>query len=190
GERREAPTPGSDGSSENGSSSDPKVSYSQNTDDAYGYNVSQYSETQGGAGALTLSPPAAPPLPAKSSGGGGKIPPPPPPSDEGDEEDGMLRMSFLEHLEELRSRILRMLAGVGIAFLASLFFCNNLWLFVQEPAEYALRKIGINPPRLVAIAPMDQFNIVWIKLPILASIFISSPWIIYQIWGFIAPGLY
>src|SRR5262249_21772239 len=118
-------------------------------------------------------------------------PPPPPPPDDGDEEeDGMLRMSFLEHLEELRSRLIKMVAGVGIAFLASLTFGDKLWLFVQQPAEYALRRLGINPPRLVAIAPMDQFNIIWVKLPILASIFISSPWILYQIWGFIAPGLY
>lgn len=179
-----APPP-SDGLSANGALSEPNVAYSQTTDDAYGYNVGQYSQS----GALTVT--SKPALPAKSSGGGGKTPPPPPPEDPEDaEEDGMLRMSFLEHLEELRSRILRMLAGVGIAFFASLFYCNQLWLFVQQPAEYALKKIGINPPRLVAIAPMDQFNIVWIKLPILASIFLSSPWIIYQIWSFIAPGLY
>jgi sec-independent protein translocase protein TatC len=142
------------------------------------------------AGALTMTPTAPPPR-AKAAGGGGKTPPPPPPPDEGgEEEDGMLRMSFLEHLEELRSRILRMLAGLGVAFVASLWFCNDLWLFVQQPAEQALRKLGMNPPNLVAIDPMDQFNIIWIKLPILASVFIASPWIIYQIWGFIAPGLY
>jgi sec-independent protein translocase protein TatC len=183
-----APAPTSDNSSENGSVFEPKVTYSQTTDDAYGYNVGQYSPSAA-AGALTI--PAKPALPVKAAGGGGKKPPPPPPPDEGDaDEDGMLRMSFLEHLEELRSRILRMVAGVGIAFLASLAFCDKLWMFVQEPAHYALKKIGVNPPNLVAIAPMDQFNIVWIKLPILASIFISSPWIIYQIWSFIAPGLY
>lgn len=165
------------------------VAYSQTTDDPYGYNVGQYADRPTG-GALTVPPPTAPALPVKSSGGGGKTPPPPPPSDGDEDEDGMLRMSFLEHLEELRARIIRMLAGVGVAFLASLVFCDKLWLFVQEPAHYALRKIGVNPPNLVAIAPMDQFNIVWIKLPILASIFVSSPWIIYQIWSFIAPGLY
>src|ERR1700704_7147429 len=67
------------------------------------------------AGALTMTP-GAPALPAKSGGGGGKIPPPPPGDDGEEEEDGMLRMSFLEHLEELRSRIIRMLAGLGVAF--------------------------------------------------------------------------
>src|SRR5580692_2797947 len=182
------PAPTSDNSSENGKAAEPKVAYSQTTDDAYGYNVGQYSPSAA-AGALTI--PVKPAPPAKASGGGGKKPPPPPPPDEEDaDEDGMLRMSFLEHLEELRTRILRMLSGVGIAFIASLAFSDKLWLFVQEPAEYALRKIGVVPPKLVILAPMDAFNIVWIKLPILASIFISSPWIIYQIWSFIAPGLY
>jgi sec-independent protein translocase protein TatC len=165
-------TPTSDSLSGNGHNDDP-------------YSYAGVTE----AGALTMTP-SAPSLPAKSGGGGGKLPPPPPSGDSDEEDDGMLRMSFLEHLEELRSRILRMLAGLGVAFVASLWFCDKLWLFVQQPAQYALTKLGYNPPRLVAIAPMDQFNIIWIKLPILASIFIASPWIIYQIWGFIAPGLY
>jgi sec-independent protein translocase protein TatC len=122
--------------------------------------------------------------------------PPPPPetkppeADEEDEDDGMLRMSFLEHLEELRERILKSLYGFGIAFVASLFFSERLWLFVQRPAEEALRTIGIDPPRLVAIDPMDQFSIIWVKLPILSAIFLASPWVLYQAWAFIAPGLY
>jgi sec-independent protein translocase protein TatC len=185
-------TPKSASLPENGAVSEPTVTYSQTTDDPYGHNDDPYSYagvTE--AGALTMTP-SAPTLPAKSGGGGGgKTPPPKPPDDEEDgEEGGMLRMSFLEHLEELRTRIIRMLMGVGIAFVGSLWFCDKLWLFVQRPAEAALRKLGMNPPNLVAIDPMDQFNIIWIKLPILASIFLSSPWIIYQIWGFIAPGLY
>ncbi len=184
------PTPHSD------SSPEPKVSYSQTTDDPYGYNDDAYSyagaQTHAETGALTITdPPPAPPPPVKSGGGGGAPPPPKPPDDDGDdEEDGMLRMSFLEHLEELRSRLIRMLMGVGVAFVTSLWFCNDLWLFVQRPAEAALKHLGINPPHLVAISPMDQFNIIWVKLPILTSVFLSSPWIIYQVWGFIAPGLY
>ncbi len=98
-------------------------------------------------------------------------------------------MSFLEHLEELRSRILRALAGVGIAFILSLTFCDRLWTVVTAPATDALRNIGAQP-KLVLITPMEAFNIVWVKLPILTAIFIASPWILYQVWAFIAPGLY
>src|SRR6202171_410239 len=38
--------------------------------------------------------------------------------------------------------------------------------------------------------PMEGFSIIWVKLPLLCSIFLASPWILYQLWAFIAPGLY
>ena len=101
----------------------------------------------------------------------------------------MLRMSFLEHLEELRSRILRALGGVGIAFVISLTFCDKLWKIVSAPATDALHRLGASE-KLTLITPMEAFNIVWVKLPILTAIFIASPWILYQVWSFIAPGLY
>jgi sec-independent protein translocase protein TatC len=107
----------------------------------------------------------------------------------------MLRMSFLDHLEELRSRILRALGGVGVAFILSLTFCDRLWNAVSAPAVSALKTLGVKgfnggPPALVQVAPMDAFNIIWVKLPVLTSIFIAAPWILYQVWAFIAPGLY
>jgi sec-independent protein translocase protein TatC len=124
-------------------------------------------------------------------GGGGRRPPPPSDDDEHDgEEGGMLRMSFLEHLEELRSRIIRALIGVGVAFALSLTFTYQLWQFVSAPAVEALKTLKINPPELAQIDPMDGFNTIWVKLPILCSIFIASPWILYQVWAFISPGLY
>jgi len=130
-------------------------------------------------------------VPASRGSGGGTPPPPPPdPDDDGGEEEGMLRMSFLEHLEELRSRILRGLAGVGIAFIISLTFCNELWKAVQAPAMDALKRLGLHDTKLTLITPMEAFNIVWVKLPVLTAIFIASPWILYQVWAFISPGLY
>src|ERR1035441_8898690 len=87
------------------------------------------------------------------SGGGGKTPPPPPPGDDSDgEEDGMLRMSFLQHLEELRSRIIKALWGVAAAFVVSLTFSNELWKFVSQPAVQALKTLGY-PPTLKQITP-------------------------------------
>jgi sec-independent protein translocase protein TatC len=138
---------------------------------------------------VAVAPPSPPaPIPP---------PPPPPPSsddeeeEDGDEEDkGMLRMSFMEHLEELRTRILRALIGIVVAFLVSLIFCKNLWEYVSEPAVLALTHLGINPPNLASIKPMEQFNVIYVKLPLLVSVFIGSPWIFYQVWAFISPGLY
>jgi sec-independent protein translocase protein TatC len=135
-------------------------------------------------------------LPRPASGGG-KTPPPPPPSggggDDGgddDDDDGMLRMSFLGHLEELRTRIIRCLMGVAVAFGVSLIYTNALWDFVCQPAVAALKTLGYKEQNLVQIEPMEAFNVIWFKLPVLCAIFLSSPWILYQVWGFISPGLY
>ena len=116
--------------------------------------------------------------------GGG---PPPPPT--GDEEEGMLRMSFLEHLEELRRRIISALVGLGVAFLVSFLFCDQLWNIIKQPAVTALKTLGY-PQRLVQTTPMETLNIIWFKLPLVCAIFISSPWLFYQVWAFISPGLY
>jgi sec-independent protein translocase protein TatC len=102
----------------------------------------------------------------------------------------MLRMSFLEHLEELRSRIIKALIGIGVAFVLSLAFAGPLWKIIAAPAVEALRNLGINPPELVAITPMEQFNTIWVKIPLLCSAFLASPWVLYQVWAFISPGLY
>src|SRR6267378_3885532 len=73
-------------------------------------------------------------------GGGTQPPPPPPPvktedEDEDDEEEeGMLRMSFMDHLEELRSRIIKALYGLLLAFVGSLVFAGQLWEVISEPA--------------------------------------------------------
>jgi sec-independent protein translocase protein TatC len=133
--------------------------------------------------ALPAAEAAAPPS------GGGAATPPAPPDEEDEEEGGMLRMSFLQHLEELRSRIIKALLGIGVAFLVSLVFANQLWLVVSEPATVALKELGFDP-RLAITKPMETFSIVWVKLPMLTAIFLASPWVLYQVWSFIAPGLY
>lgn len=123
--------------------------------------------------------------------GGGKPPGPPrPPSeDEDEEDDGMLRMSFLEHLEELRSRLIRSILGIVVAMVVSFTFCDPLWNFVEQPAKSALIANGF-PPTLAQITPMEAFNVIWFKLPIVCAIFLASPWVLYQVWAFISPGLY
>jgi sec-independent protein translocase protein TatC len=118
-------------------------------------------------------------------------PPPPPPLDPQDaEEEKMLRMSFMEHLEELRNRIIRALYGLGLAFVFALAFAGKLWDIVSDPAVEALKHLHVNPPRLAQLTPMEGFSVIWVELPLLCSVFIASPWIVYQLWAFISPGLY
>lgn len=127
---------------------------------------------------VTLPPPLPPP------------PPIPPPAEEEDEDDdGMLRMSFLDHLEELRSRLIKAVVGLVVTYAGCLFFAGKLWEIVSEPAASALRAIGAEPD-LAQLEPMDAFLVVYFKLPLLAALFIASPWILWQIWAFVAPGLY
>ena len=125
--------------------------------------------------------------------GGGDRPPrlpgPPRGPDEDDEEEGMLRMSFLGHLEELRSRLIKCLFGIGVALIASVCFSEPLWEFVRQPARVALLNNGY-PPDLTMIDPMEGFNIIWFKLPVVCAIFLAFPWVVYQVWAFISPGLY
>jgi len=139
-----------------------------------------------------VTPPPGAVTAVTTTRGGGRRPPPPPdpPASGGQEEDGMLRMSFLEHLQELRSRIIKMVMGVLVAGVLSLTFVNQLWRLIAAPAIEALTSLGIKPPTLKAITPMEQFNVIWVKLPFLCALFIASPWVVYQIWAFISPGLY
>jgi sec-independent protein translocase protein TatC len=128
-------------------------------------------------------------LPARMGGGKG-APPPPPPTDGDQDDEGMLRMSFLQHLEELRSRLIKAISGALVAFIACIGFGQILWNLIQAPAVDALKRIGIHPPQLVSTEPMESFNIMWFKVPAVASLFVAAPWILYQVWAFIAPGLY
>jgi sec-independent protein translocase protein TatC len=141
-------------------------------------------------GTVALPPRAATAVSAGRGGGGRTPPPPEPPEFPGDGEEGTLRMSFLDHLQELRSRILKMVLGLLVAGVISLTFVNQLWRFIAAPAVEALTSLGIKPPTLKAITPMEQFNVIWVKLPFLCALFIAAPWVVYQMWAFISPGLY
>ena len=189
----------------------PHSGYQPDVDDPYGYGEDPYAYEQHTPAAITVpeqipasavlpettkpnpvvalgpppkpagTPPAKPPTPPK--------PPPKKDEDEDPDEEGMARMSFLEHLEELRSRLIRAILGFGVCFIACLFFAESIWNFIRAPAVAALKQINAKPV-LIAITPMEQFNTIWIKAPFVVSIFLASPIILYQIWAFIAPGLY
>ncbi|MCL5744197.1 MAG: twin-arginine translocase subunit TatC [Acidobacteria bacterium] len=131
------------------------------------------------------------PAPLAVTGGAGASLPPGKSTDEGedDDEEGMVRMSFLEHLEELRKRLILALAGIGVSFALSLLFANQIWKWISAPAIEALKNTGADP-NLVFLQPTEAFAMIWMKAPMLVSIFLAAPWILYQVWAFIAPGLY
>lgn len=133
------------------------------------------------------------PLALAKTGGGGRTPPPPPPPDDDEEDEderGMLRMSFLEHLEELRDRIIKALWGFGIIFFLCVCFSNQLFNIIIAPGFDALKRTGIPGAEFTVIDPMEGFSIIWVWTPLVASIFFGAPWILWQVWLFISPGLY
>ena len=69
-----------------------------------------------------------------------------------DEEGAMLSMPLMEHLEELRARIIRALYGLLAAFVLSVTLAGRLWEIISSPAVDALTHLGINPPRLVILS--------------------------------------
>ena len=95
------------------------------------------------------------------------------PGPEDEEEDGMVRMSFLDHLEELRHRLLMVVYGLVGAFCITIWFANEMWKVVSDPAVTALKHLNVHPPNLILISPMDSFQIIWMKLPLLAAILLD-----------------
>ena len=138
---------------------------------------------------------------APSAGSSSSAPPPPPPTDDedddgddgDDDEENMARMSFLEHLEELRTRILRALGGLLVVYLFCLAFADDLLRLAIEPFRGAARAIvgpGGEMIQMINTRPLEQFQVQYIKVPLLAAVFLGAPWLAYQAWQFIAPGLY
>lgn len=91
-------------------------------------------------------------------------------------------MSLMEHLEELRRRIIHSAVYLGAGFIIAWIFHNRIVEFFQAP----LIHIGKS---LVFTHPMDALNLD-LQASLLAGVIMASPFILYQVWLFIAPGLY
>jgi sec-independent protein translocase protein TatC len=100
----------------------------------------------------------------------------------------MQAMSFLEHLEELRRRIIWAVLAVGIAFLGCWYYADKIFFWMQRPIIQALSSHQLDT-QLVYLNPTEPFNI-YMKIGLMAGLFVASPFILYQVWAFIAPGLY
>jgi len=96
--------------------------------------------------------------------------------------------SFVEHLTELRSRLIKSIIYLFVFFIICYFFAENIYAFLVKPYAEAVKDDGLNR-RLIFTALHETF-ITYLKVAFFASLFISSPLILVQIWKFIAPGLY
>jgi sec-independent protein translocase protein TatC len=95
------------------------------------------------------------------------------------------KMSFLEHLDELRRRLMYSVIAVGVGFLIAFFFIQPIFDFIMKPLQAALPA----GQKLVYTEPTEAFTL-YIQIAAIAGLLLASPAVMAQVWLFIAPGLY
>ncbi len=105
--------------------------------------------------------------------------------DEDEDDEPHEPMSFLDHMNELRVRLVRCLIAAGVGFLACYGFHNELFALLMEPL------VKVFPPGSSLIyTGLPEAFFTYIKVSMVAGVLLMSPYIFYQLWCFIAPGLY
>ncbi len=97
-------------------------------------------------------------------------------------------MSFGDHLEDLRKRVFWALVGPLPVFVACLVFGNQLLEFITAPVIASLRRAG-EAPHLISTSPIEGFA-AYMKVSAVVTLLVAMPWVLYQLWLFVAPGLY
>ena len=120
------------------------------------------------------------PFPSSQAGAPYQLPP-----DEDDDTSAAGKMSFLEHLDELRKRIVRACLAIAFGVLATFYWIEPIFNFILAPTRRAL------PPgvKLIYTQPGEAFSL-YITVALIAGAVVAAPVIMWQVWMFIAPGLY
>lgn len=105
-----------------------------------------------------------------------------------EEKESMPTMGFLDHLEELRKRIIYSIISVAVGFFVCWWKVEKIYDVMQRPIMDALKANGMSE-KLVYLNPTEPFNL-YLKIAALAGLFLTLPFVLYQVWMFISPGLY
>ncbi|HWX56655.1 MAG TPA: twin-arginine translocase subunit TatC [Verrucomicrobiae bacterium] len=116
------------------------------------------------------------------------------PEEKKEEHRQMGSMSLLQHLEELRKRLIYSLAAVAVGACVGWWFAQDkIYPLMAKPLIDVYKKYGITTqnglPQLSFLNPLTPFN-TYLKVGLVAGIFLACPVVLYQIWMFISPGLY
>jgi sec-independent protein translocase protein TatC len=95
------------------------------------------------------------------------------------------KMSFLDHLDELRRRIIYSVIAIVVGFLIACLFLDQLFNFIVDPMRAALP----GGQKLIFTEPTEALML-YLKMAVLAGLLIASPGVMTQVWLFVAPGLY
>ncbi|MEX0774779.1 MAG: twin-arginine translocase subunit TatC [Phycisphaeraceae bacterium] len=99
-----------------------------------------------------------------------------------------VQMSFGDHLEELRRRLIYCLAGVAVSGAVTFYYGMQITAWLYTPLAHAQRNAGV-PIETMTLTAMSGFT-VYIKVSLIAALVVAAPWLLYQIWQFVAVGLY
>jgi sec-independent protein translocase protein TatC len=102
-----------------------------------------------------------------------------------EEPEKLAEGTLISHLLELRDRLIKALIGVGLLFVPCMFYSNDIFAYISQPLQEKLPK-GMG---LIATSVTSPFTTPF-KLSFFVAAFITMPWILYQLWAFVAPGLY
>jgi len=95
------------------------------------------------------------------------------------------KMSFLEHLDELRKRIVRSLLAIAVGIVVGFAFINRVVDFILAPS----RRLLPSGSKMIYTQPGEAFSL-YIQVAMIVGVIIAAPYVMYQVWLFIAPGLY
>ena len=102
-----------------------------------------------------------------------------------DDEGAGGKMSFLEHLDELRKRLVQSCIGIAVGICVGFAFINYVVNFILAPTWRVLPAGS----RMIYTQPGEAFGL-YVQIGLIVGVVLATPWIMYQVWLFIAPGLY
>ena len=109
--------------------------------------------------------------------------------DQADTPEDDVQMGFFQHLGELRVRLIRalwgMIPGVAVAWVFKEFLLDLL----VRPYMLAFNRLGLGEPKLHFANPIDPF-VAYLQIALITGLMASAPWLFWQVWAFISPGLY
>ena len=105
---------------------------------------------------------------------------------ENTEESG--KMSFLDHLDELRKRLIRIAIYLAVGFLVGFYFADDLYNFLSAPLVAELERIEVEGS--MAFTGLTGPFMTSMRVALMASVFLTLPFTLFEVWKFISPGLY
>ena len=101
-----------------------------------------------------------------------------------------VEMSFFDHIGELRKRLVRALWGLIPGITAGWIYREELLGLLIQPFSTAWVAVEMEgEPKLVFLNPVDPF-VAYMEIAVIAGLFVGAPWVFWQLWAFVAPGLY